>query len=76
MLELLRLDGRGDASDTLCPSCKVQGKRAAYRCRECKGGLLFCKECCVERHLENPLHFVEVSSPLFSYSTTRLDASC
>ncbi|KAF7345876.1 CxC2 domain-containing protein [Mycena venus] len=59
LLELLRLDGRGDASNALCPGCKVQGQRPAYQCRECKGGLLFCKKCCVEWHLENPLHFVE-----------------
>ncbi|KAJ7354136.1 hypothetical protein DFH08DRAFT_617191, partial [Mycena albidolilacea] len=32
-----------------------------YRCRECKGGVLFCRECCVSHHLENPLHIVEVS---------------
>ncbi|KAJ7884187.1 hypothetical protein B0H14DRAFT_3082403 [Mycena olivaceomarginata] len=57
--EFLRMDGRGDATEDLCPGCKIDGQRPAYRCRECKGALLFCKECSVKQHLENPLHIVE-----------------
>ncbi|KAJ7792665.1 hypothetical protein B0H14DRAFT_3094155 [Mycena olivaceomarginata] len=34
-------------------------RRPAYRCRECQGGILYCKECCVARHLEHPLHIVD-----------------
>lgn len=55
------MDGRGDATDSLCPGCQIQGQCPAYRCHECKGGLLFCKQCSVKRHLENPLHIIEVS---------------
>ncbi|KAJ7889382.1 hypothetical protein B0H14DRAFT_2561881 [Mycena olivaceomarginata] len=50
--EFLRMDGRGNATENLC-------QWPAYRCHECKGALLFCKECSVEQHLENPLHIVE-----------------
>jgi hypothetical protein len=32
-----------------------------YRCWECKGGELFCGDCCVLWHLANPLHIIEVS---------------
>ncbi|KAJ7825975.1 hypothetical protein B0H14DRAFT_3088526 [Mycena olivaceomarginata] len=59
LLELLRHDGCGDASQDLCPGCKNSTRSPAYRCRECKGGVLFCRECCVSRHLENPLHIVD-----------------
>ncbi|KAJ7897985.1 hypothetical protein B0H14DRAFT_3080821 [Mycena olivaceomarginata] len=59
LLELLRHDGCGAASQDLCPGCKNSTRSLAYRCRECKGGVLFCRECCVSRHLENPLHIVD-----------------
>ncbi|KAJ7923563.1 hypothetical protein B0H13DRAFT_1864713 [Mycena leptocephala] len=61
--EFLRLDGPGDATEILCPGCKIapdeEGYLApAYRCRECFGGLLFCRKCVVERHMSNPLHLI------------------
>ncbi|KAJ7864998.1 hypothetical protein B0H14DRAFT_3443208 [Mycena olivaceomarginata] len=59
VLEFLRMDGCGDASDKLCPGCLNPARRPAYRCRECQGGILYCKECCVARHLEHPLHIVD-----------------
>ncbi|KAF8202088.1 hypothetical protein K438DRAFT_1581642 [Mycena galopus ATCC 62051] len=60
VLELLHLDGCGDASEEVCPGCEIAENHPVYCCRECKGGLLFCRNCCVSRHLENPLHVVEV----------------
>ncbi|KAK7018429.1 CxC2 domain-containing protein [Favolaschia claudopus] len=55
--EFLRLDGCGDASEDLCPGCGVHPPR--IRCRDCHSGLLYCAECCVRNHGDNPLHVVE-----------------
>ncbi|KAK7018531.1 CxC2 domain-containing protein [Favolaschia claudopus] len=55
--ELLRLDGCGDASEEKCPACDIA--TPSIRCKECLGGLLYCKDCCVTRHADNPLHSVE-----------------
>ncbi|KAJ7633330.1 hypothetical protein DFH06DRAFT_1140041 [Mycena polygramma] len=59
--ELLRLDGCGDASEDLCPGCESAAptRRPIYRCQDCHGGLLYCEECCVRRHAENPLHNID-----------------
>ncbi|KAJ7823928.1 hypothetical protein B0H13DRAFT_2375773 [Mycena leptocephala] len=57
LLELLQREGCADASETQCPGC--EGQNPTYRCRECKGGELFCGDCCVRRHLANPLHIIE-----------------
>ncbi|KAJ7357933.1 hypothetical protein DFH08DRAFT_648781, partial [Mycena albidolilacea] len=59
VLEFLCHDGCGDASSTLCPGCQNPERRPGYRCRECKGALLFCQQCCVKRHLEHPLHLID-----------------
>ncbi|KAJ6571549.1 hypothetical protein B0H19DRAFT_1208943 [Mycena capillaripes] len=59
LLEFLRMDGCGDASETLCPGCKGEDARPGYRCRDCKGGLLYCRDCFVNRHRVNPLHRFE-----------------
>jgi hypothetical protein len=67
--EFLRLDGPGDATEILCPGCKIAPEEEgylppAYRCRECFGGLLFCRKCMVNRHEWNPLHLIDVSATL------------
>ncbi|KAK7013923.1 CxC2 domain-containing protein [Favolaschia claudopus] len=59
LLEMIRHEGCGDHDDSLCPDCMNPDAHAAYRCRECKGGSLLCRNCCVQRHLCNPLHVVE-----------------
>ncbi|KAJ6622308.1 hypothetical protein B0H10DRAFT_1638328, partial [Mycena sp. CBHHK59/15] len=56
LAELARRDGCADASPMLCPRCKDPGKVPMYHCEECAGRLLLCRECCLEKHLENPLH--------------------
>jgi hypothetical protein len=33
-----------------------------YRCTDCNGGQLFCGPCTVEKHADNPLHRVKVST--------------
>ncbi|KAJ7633773.1 hypothetical protein DFH06DRAFT_1139696 [Mycena polygramma] len=52
--ELVRLDGCGEFADQDCPSCHT--KKGEYRCRMCFGRHLYCGDCTVERHAENPLH--------------------
>ncbi|KAJ7818598.1 hypothetical protein B0H14DRAFT_2373046 [Mycena olivaceomarginata] len=59
LLELLRLHGCRGRSTELCPDCQDPARPCAYRCRDCMGGVLRCRECCVARHLSNPLHRVE-----------------
>ncbi|KAJ6568227.1 hypothetical protein DFH09DRAFT_893065, partial [Mycena vulgaris] len=34
------------------------------RCRSCFGADLLCANCCINRHAENPLHWVEVRASL------------
>ncbi|KAF8326255.1 hypothetical protein F5887DRAFT_900090 [Amanita rubescens] len=56
--EFIRLDGRGEmATDQPCRQCKK--RRPEYRCRDCFSIELFCKECILEYHKRNPLHFLE-----------------
>ncbi|KAJ7352108.1 hypothetical protein DFH08DRAFT_956919 [Mycena albidolilacea] len=57
--EFLRHDGCGDASESVCPGCKDSAHPPAYRCRECRSGMLFCRECFVKQHVDNLLHVVE-----------------
>ncbi|KAJ7678300.1 hypothetical protein DFH06DRAFT_975917, partial [Mycena polygramma] len=69
--ELLRRDGLGEASDVVCPGC-TSGV-PAYRCRDCKGNLLFCKECCLMRHAANPLHIIDCWNGVFFVKSTLRD---
>ncbi|KAJ7025882.1 hypothetical protein C8F04DRAFT_1268726 [Mycena alexandri] len=56
--EVIRLEGCGDASEEVCPSC---GKETpTVRCKQCFGGDLLCVGCCVARHAANPLHIIDV----------------
>ncbi|KAJ7798666.1 hypothetical protein B0H14DRAFT_2286190, partial [Mycena olivaceomarginata] len=59
LLEFLRLHGCGGRSTELCLDCQNPARSCAYRCRDCMGGVLRCRECCVARHLYSPLHWVE-----------------
>ncbi|KAJ7435097.1 hypothetical protein B0H11DRAFT_1937910 [Mycena galericulata] len=58
LMELIRRDGCGSASDELCPGCRKSTCPPLYRCQECKGDILYCRECCLSRHVENPLHII------------------
>ncbi|KAK7061181.1 CxC2 domain-containing protein [Favolaschia claudopus] len=59
LLEFIRRDAPGNTSQSVCPDCSGASAHAAYRCRECKGDVLLCRDCCVKRHLTNPLHVVD-----------------
>jgi len=60
LLELLRLEGRGDAHQWAgrCMSC--DGNNGTLRCEECMGGILECQACCLARHECLPLHIIAV----------------
>ncbi|KAJ7035408.1 hypothetical protein C8F04DRAFT_1098322 [Mycena alexandri] len=53
---VVRLEGPGDASEEVCPSC--QDNVPTLRCRHCFGGQLYCRECCLEMHAKNPLRVI------------------
>ena len=54
--ELLRLEGRGDARQGTCMTCK--GPCGVFRCDDCFGGRLECSDCCLARHKTLPLHIL------------------
>ncbi|KAJ7736077.1 hypothetical protein B0H16DRAFT_1326682 [Mycena metata] len=54
---LLRLEGAGDGDLAPCPSCKTA--TATIRCKQCFGVELYCKECTVQMHANNPLHIID-----------------
>ncbi|KAF8142331.1 hypothetical protein K438DRAFT_1472477, partial [Mycena galopus ATCC 62051] len=41
-----------------------------YRCEECAGGLLLCRECCVDTHAEHPLHVIYEWNNVFFAKTS------
>ncbi|KAJ7085995.1 hypothetical protein B0H15DRAFT_923193 [Mycena belliarum] len=55
----MRMDGPGHADLEQCPGCGGKSKlRPRFRCGDCHGQVLYCRDCIVKRHLENPLHRV------------------
>lgn len=59
MREILRLEGRGDhCQSNICPLCDTSD--ALYRCSDCFGGELYCKDCVVYLHARTPLHRLQV----------------
>ncbi|KAG1729676.1 uncharacterized protein EDB91DRAFT_1085702 [Suillus paluster] len=61
LLELLRLEGRGDYMFTeVCLGSSECNGCPEYRCRDCFGTALYCKDCTVSRHRESPLHRIQV----------------
>ncbi|KAJ7482922.1 hypothetical protein B0H11DRAFT_1723465, partial [Mycena galericulata] len=64
--------GCGGAS-TVCPRCQDTLKQAKYRCRECGGGVLLCRECCLEKHADAPLHIVDEWSGVYFYRRPLID---
>ncbi|KAF8056174.1 hypothetical protein FPV67DRAFT_1432087 [Lyophyllum atratum] len=66
--EFLRLDGRGEYTDALCP-CN-RSTEAKYRCKDCFFGQLLCSGCVIAWHACNPLHDIERWNGLFFERTT------
>ncbi|KAG2110013.1 hypothetical protein DEU56DRAFT_874489 [Suillus clintonianus] len=60
LLELLRLEGRGDfLLQEACRGSACCMNAPEFRCEDCLGTELYCKACTVERHIENPTHRIE-----------------
>ncbi|KAJ8584343.1 hypothetical protein M405DRAFT_866304 [Rhizopogon salebrosus TDB-379] len=58
LLEFLRHEGRGDhASATTCWKCHLDLPR--FRCTDCLGTELYCQNCIVASHAENPVHRIQ-----------------
>ncbi|KAJ7120481.1 hypothetical protein C8R43DRAFT_1136866 [Mycena crocata] len=69
--EFIRLEGVGDANEQECPGCCIA--KPTVRCQDCFGDVLYCASCCVQRHADNPLHFVDKWDGT-SFSRTTLKA--
>ncbi|KAJ7701694.1 hypothetical protein B0H16DRAFT_1347920 [Mycena metata] len=56
---LLRLEGTGDIDVDVetCPSCKAA--QPTIRCKTCFGEEMYCRECTVQMHANNPLHIID-----------------
>lgn len=60
--ELLRMEGRGDYTNSMtCPNCDNPTSEW-FKCCDCFGGVLECQGCILSSHRRNPLHHVEVRS--------------
>ncbi|KAJ7463594.1 hypothetical protein FB451DRAFT_1042950, partial [Mycena latifolia] len=55
---LLRRDGCLNADSEVCRACKDKST-ANFCCEECFGDDMLCASCIVDRHAENPLHWIE-----------------
>ncbi|KAJ8494859.1 hypothetical protein ONZ45_g13096 [Pleurotus djamor] len=58
LLEMIRLDGTGDAVLLACSICK-ESVSNPYRCCDCFSRRLLCQNCCLSAHSENPLHVIQ-----------------
>lgn len=58
MDELMRSEGPGDFANGNCAVCVSE--HAIFRCRDCIAGPMWCLECVLLRHNQNPLHRLEV----------------
>ncbi|KAF9781630.1 hypothetical protein BJ322DRAFT_1010663 [Thelephora terrestris] len=66
--ELLRLEGlKKGMTRSSCGECKVG---AIYRCKDCFGGEVTCKECILQDHESHPLHSLEKWTGSFFEPTT------
>ncbi|KAF7345205.1 CxC2 domain-containing protein [Mycena sanguinolenta] len=70
LAQMLRRDGCGDASSSVCPRCGDAARMPYYRCQECMGGLLLCDACCLDAHAENPLHIIYQWTGVFFVKTS------
>ncbi|TFK78942.1 hypothetical protein K466DRAFT_506453, partial [Polyporus arcularius HHB13444] len=62
--EFMRLEGRGDFIDSVCPRCSQslspnEAPSSGYRCDDCDDCALYCYRCTKEQHVQHPLHRVK-----------------
>jgi hypothetical protein len=61
--EVVRLSGRGGyRRQQACDECATPDVPAIHRCKDCFTDALFCSGCIVALHVDNPFHWIEVSS--------------
>ncbi|KIJ60877.1 hypothetical protein HYDPIDRAFT_116748 [Hydnomerulius pinastri MD-312] len=66
--EFIRHEGRGDYLEDLgCYHCKEEP--GVYRCDDCFGRELYCRDCIVKCHASMPLHFIKHWNDLFFEAT-------
>ncbi|KAL0568060.1 hypothetical protein V5O48_013933 [Marasmius crinis-equi] len=56
--EVMRWEGRGGVSELCGGGCEGD-LPVLYRCTVCKNPRMFCRECMVERHLDNPFDRIQ-----------------
>ncbi|KAJ7210362.1 hypothetical protein GGX14DRAFT_565567 [Mycena pura] len=54
----------------VCRDCRNAHASAIFRCRNCFGDALLCRDCMVARHADNPLHRIEMWNDNFFESTS------
>lgn len=64
---LMELEGRRGLG-AKCPGCKEESP--TFRCRDCFGGVIWCKSCFLLRHDQSPLHSIEVSKVSLTVSSS------
>ncbi|TFK60138.1 hypothetical protein BDN72DRAFT_872951 [Pluteus cervinus] len=70
LAEDIRREGRMDSMDTPCPHC--ENPSPSYRCKDCDGGGLLCRDCIVNTHGRNGLHVIEKwDGVTFQHTTLR-----
>ncbi|KAJ6514835.1 hypothetical protein C8R47DRAFT_961298, partial [Mycena vitilis] len=57
LAELIRLDGCGEWATDICLTCAK--RKAEYRCTMCFTDAMYCTDCIVASHADNPLHVIE-----------------
>ncbi|KAF7317384.1 CxC2 domain-containing protein [Mycena chlorophos] len=63
---LLWHDGRGTLPEGIgCSRCGNEQRQAVARCVDCATGDLMCEDCCVDFHVEHPLHWIEIWNGTF-----------
>ncbi|KAG1858459.1 hypothetical protein DFJ58DRAFT_715870 [Suillus subalutaceus] len=71
LLELIRLEGCGHyATQEACRRHHECTFEPEYRCKDCFGTELYCKDCTVERHHDNPLHRIKRWNSSYFEETT------
>ncbi|KAH7905401.1 hypothetical protein BJ138DRAFT_1138292 [Hygrophoropsis aurantiaca] len=75
LLEMLRLEGCGNYSPLdKCPGKADCQSLPQYRCRDCLGTELYCRDCTVLAHQRNPLHRLQHWNGLHFVKTTLNEA--
>lgn len=59
LCEMIRLEGRGEFQDSLCPHCASEA--GIIRCTTCCDLALYCQVCIVALHAREPTHRIMVS---------------